>query len=78
MQRGGAGGANGGHRAQSLMDLRCTLPGMYNPRHVLDTEDKNAKYFNITIDDLKNNLQDSHRPSPPSLIGFRFSMRNVN
>jgi len=69
MQRGGAGGANGGHRAQSLMDLRCTLPGMYNPRHVLDTEDKNAKYFNITIDDLKNNLQDSHRPSPPSLIG---------
>ncbi|XP_064547017.1 uncharacterized protein Rcd6 isoform X2 [Drosophila montana] len=62
-------GGNGGHRAQSLMDLRCTLPGMYNPRHVLDTEDKNAKYFNITIDDLKNNLHDSHRPSPPSLIG---------
>eukprot|EP00099_Drosophila_melanogaster_P003361 NP_001163217.1 reduction in Cnn dots 6, isoform B [Drosophila melanogaster] len=69
MQRGGTGGAGGGHRAQSLMDLRCTLPGMYNPRHVLDTEDKNAKYFNITIDDLKNNLHDSHRPSPPSLIG---------
>ncbi|XP_023174815.2 uncharacterized protein LOC111602106 isoform X1 [Drosophila hydei] len=61
--------SNPGHRAQSLMDLRCTLPGMYNPRHVLDTEDKNAKYFNITIDDLKHNLQDSHRPSPPSLIG---------
>lgn len=70
---GGAGGGGGGgspnHRAQSLMDLRCTLPGMYNPRHVLDTEDKNAKYFNITIDDLKNNLHDSHRPSPPSIIG---------
>ncbi|KAH8396766.1 hypothetical protein KR215_003928 [Drosophila sulfurigaster] len=66
---GGGGGNNGSHRAQSLMDLRCTLPGMYNPRHVLDTEDKNAKYFNITIDDLKNNLQDSHKPSPPSLIG---------
>ncbi|KAL7735072.1 hypothetical protein ACLKA6_000841 [Drosophila palustris] len=67
---GGAGGATGAHRAQSLMDLRCTLPGMYNPRHVLDsTEDKNAKYFNITIDDLKNNLQDSHKASPPSLIG---------
>ncbi|KRF78564.1 uncharacterized protein Dvir_GJ18850, isoform D [Drosophila virilis] len=65
----GSGNGNGGHRAQSLMDLRCTLPGMYNPRHVLDTEDKNAKYFNITIDDLKNNLHDSHRPSPPSLIG---------
>ncbi|XP_001987560.2 uncharacterized protein LOC6560495 isoform X2 [Drosophila grimshawi] len=63
------GQRSSGHRAQSLMDLRCTLPGMYNPRHVLDTEDKNAKYFNITIDDLKNNLQDSHRPSPPSLIG---------
>ncbi|SPP73830.1 uncharacterized protein LOC117592213 isoform X1 [Drosophila guanche] len=70
MQRAaGGGGGPPGHRAQSLMDLRCTLPGMYNPRHVLDTEDKNAKYFNITIDDLKNNLQDSHRPSPPSLIG---------
>ncbi|KAH8373017.1 hypothetical protein KR009_010267 [Drosophila setifemur] len=69
MQRDGGGGAPGGHRAQSLMDLRCTLPGMYNPRHVLATEDKNAKYFNITIDDLKNNLQDSHHPSPPSLIG---------
>ncbi|KAM8711341.1 hypothetical protein ACLKA7_000477 [Drosophila subpalustris] len=72
-QRGGGGvstGATGAHRAQSLMDLRCTLPGMYNPRHVLDsTEDKNAKYFNITIDDLKNNLQDSHKASPPSLIG---------
>ncbi|XP_030383326.1 uncharacterized protein LOC115630796 isoform X2 [Scaptodrosophila lebanonensis] len=68
LQHGGRGAANGGHRAQSLMDLRCTLPGMYNPRHVLDTEDKNAKYFNITIDDLKNNLQDSHK-SPPSLIG---------
>ncbi|XP_034477746.1 uncharacterized protein LOC117784193 isoform X2 [Drosophila innubila] len=67
-QRGGGAGA-GAHRAQSLMDLRCTLPGMYNPRHVLDTEDKNAKYFNITIDDLKNNLQDSHKASPPSLIG---------
>lgn len=66
---GGGAGGGAGHRAQSLMDLRCTLPGMYNPRHVLDTEDKNAKYFNITIDDLKNNLQDSHKPSPPSLIG---------
>ncbi|XP_036331140.1 uncharacterized protein LOC118742849 [Rhagoletis pomonella] len=59
-----------GHRAQSLMDLRCTLPGMYNPRYVLDTEDKNGKYFNITIDDLKHSIQDSnkHHP-PPSLIG---------
>lgn len=66
---GGGGGGSPNHRAQSLMDLRCTLPGMYNPRHVLDTEDKNAKYFNITIDDLKNNLHDSHRPSPPSIIG---------
>ncbi|XP_067631120.1 uncharacterized protein Rcd6 isoform X2 [Eurosta solidaginis] len=61
---------NGANRAQSLMDLRCTLPGMYNPRYVLDTEDKNGKYFNITIDDLKNSIQDSHKPqSPPSLIG---------
>ncbi|ALC41422.1 Rcd6 [Drosophila busckii] len=66
-QRASAGNAS--HRAQSLMDLRCTLPGMYNPRHVLETEDKNGKYFNITIDDLKHNLQDSHRPSPPSIIG---------
>lgn len=59
-----------GNRAQSLMDLRCTLPGMYNPRYVLDTEDKNGKYFNITIDDLKNSIQDSnkHQP-PPSVIG---------
>ncbi|XP_018783064.1 PREDICTED: uncharacterized protein LOC108965252 isoform X1 [Bactrocera latifrons] len=61
---------NAGNRAQSLMDLRCTLPGMYNPRYVLDTEDKNGKYFNITIDDLKNSIQDSnkHQP-PPSVIG---------
>lgn len=60
-----------GNRAQSLMDLRCTLPGMYNPRYVLDTEDKNGKYFNITIDDLKNSIQDSnkHQPPPPSVIG---------
>ncbi|XP_068144393.1 uncharacterized protein Rcd6 isoform X1 [Drosophila tropicalis] len=69
-QRSGVGSGNASNRAQSLMDLRCTLPGMYNPRHALDLEDKNAKYFNITIDDLKNNLQDSRRrPSPPSLIG---------
>ncbi|TMW44178.1 hypothetical protein DOY81_010742, partial [Sarcophaga bullata] len=27
-----ANGGNGtGNRAQSLMDLRCTLPGLYNP-----------------------------------------------
>ncbi|XP_053966188.1 uncharacterized protein LOC128868300 isoform X1 [Anastrepha ludens] len=59
-----------GNRAQSLMDLRCTLPGMYNPRYVLDTEDKNGKYFNITIDDLKNSIQDSKKhQAPPSLIG---------
>lgn len=51
------------------MDLRCTLPGMYNPRYVLDTEDKNGKYFNITIDDLKNNMQDSNKNQTPSLIG---------
>ncbi|KAI9582478.1 uncharacterized protein LOC119636921 [Glossina fuscipes] len=55
-----------GNKAQSLMDLRCTLPGLYNPRYVLENSDeKNGKYFNITIDDLKNNLQDTHRP--PSL-----------
>ncbi|XP_037947458.1 uncharacterized protein LOC119679273 isoform X2 [Teleopsis dalmanni] len=57
------------NRAQSLMDLRCTLPGMYNPRYVLDTEDKNGKYFNITIDDLKNNIQDSNKNQTPSIIG---------
>lgn len=51
------------------MDLRCTLPGLYNPRYVLENSDeKNGKYFNITIDDLKNNIQDTHK-QPPSLIG---------
>ncbi|KAM7341869.1 reduction in Cnn dots 6 isoform 2-T3 [Cochliomyia hominivorax] len=59
-----------GTRAQSLMDLRCTLPGLYNPRYVLENSDeKNGKYFNITIDDLKNNLQDTQKQQPPSLIG---------
>lgn len=58
-----------GNRAQSLMDLRCTLPGLYNPRYVIENSDeKNGKYFNITIDDLKQNLQDTHK-QPPSLIG---------
>ncbi|XP_075164870.1 reduction in Cnn dots 6 isoform X1 [Haematobia irritans] len=58
-----------GNRAQSLMDLRCTLPGLYNPRYVIENSDeKNGKYFNITIDDLKNNLQDTQK-QPPSLIG---------
>uniref|UniRef100_A0A1A9WWF2 Uncharacterized protein n=1 Tax=Glossina brevipalpis TaxID=37001 RepID=A0A1A9WWF2_9MUSC len=53
-----------GNKAQSLMDLRCTLPGLYNPRYVLENSDeKNGKYFNITIDDLKNSLQDTHRPA---------------
>lgn len=51
-----------GNRAQSLMDLRCTLPGLYNPRYVIENEDQNAKYFNITVDDLKNNLNDSKKP----------------
>ena len=52
------------------MDLRCTLPGLYNPRYVLENSDeKNGKYFNITIDDLKNNLQDSQKQQTPSLIG---------
>ncbi|XP_005176507.1 uncharacterized protein LOC101898701 isoform X1 [Musca domestica] len=58
-----------GNRTQSLMDLRCTLPGLYNPRYVIENSDeKNGKYFNITIDDLKNNLQDSHK-QPASLVG---------
>ncbi|XP_055858649.1 uncharacterized protein LOC129921045 [Episyrphus balteatus] len=50
-----------GNRAQSLMDLRCTLPGLYNPRYVIENEDHNSKYFNITVDDLKNSLNDSKK-----------------
>ncbi|XP_037817777.1 uncharacterized protein LOC119607750 isoform X1 [Lucilia sericata] len=68
--QGNNGNRTGNNRAQSLMDLRCTLPGLYNPRYVLENSDeKNGKYFNITIDDLKQNLQDTQKQQPPSLIG---------
>lgn len=60
-------GPTRGNRAQSLMDLRCTLPGLYNPRYVIDNEDHNAKYFNITVDDLKNHLNESKKPPPPTM-----------
>lgn len=50
------------------MDLRCTLPGMYNPKYMQQANEKNAKFFNITYEDLNKNISGANDSASGSVI----------
>ncbi|XP_055379875.1 uncharacterized protein LOC129611004 [Condylostylus longicornis] len=50
----GVGNSNVGKRSHSLMDLRCTLPGLYNPKYALDEVDS-QKFIPNNLRPLKPN-----------------------